>query len=52
MLETACLLLGLYHDHNVRNNFRDRLLRLLAEVLLPRGNNMPPSLYLLEKVVG
>ncbi len=52
MLETACLLLGLYHDHTVRTKYRDRLLRLLAEVLLPRGNNMPPSLYLLEKVVG
>ena len=27
VLETACLLLGLYQEHSVRNNFMDRLLR-------------------------
>ncbi len=52
MLDTPCLLPGFYHVDSLRNKFMDWLLRLLAEVLLPRGNNMPPSLYLLNKVVG
>jgi hypothetical protein len=42
--------------HKLSNNFGDvaldELLRLLHEVILPEGHLLPPSLYLLRKVIG
>jgi hypothetical protein len=48
--EFASIMLGWKREHLLRNLFMDKLLRFLHERVLPQGNLLPPSIYLLQKV--
>lgn len=51
-MKQACfLLLELKRKHRLHDTAFDILMRCLAEVLLPEGNILPPSLYLVERLL-
>ena len=51
-MKQACfLMLELKRTHGGHDTLFDVLLRTLAEALCPPGNIMPPSLYLVEKLM-
>ena len=51
VIQTCFVLLSLKRRHYVRDNLFKELLCLLR-LLLPAGNLLPPSLYLLKRTVG
>ena len=50
--QASHLLLSQNIEHKERNTNFDKTVRLLADVLLPAGNILPPSLHLMERIVG
>ena len=52
VMQAAFVMLSMKHRHQMKNCMLNELLRLLAEELLPDGNLMVPSVYLLKAVTG